>query len=120
MVNENVFQVGCHMMPYVIQTGRIMMGTRGKKRGEKKHQQHEYDRRTVLENVTTSRYTNCQSLNKKRGRFACCEKTNTMNYSCFGEYNADRPVLHFHIYIFLLPYKTLTLFFSLNIHSWSH
>lgn len=28
MVNENVFQVGCHMMPYVIQTGRIMMGTR--------------------------------------------------------------------------------------------
>lgn len=56
MVNENVFQVGCHMMPYVIQTGRIMMGTRGKKRG-KKHQQHEYDRRTVLENVTTSRYT---------------------------------------------------------------
>lgn len=35
MVNENVFQVGCHMMPYVIQTGRIMMGTRGKKRGKK-------------------------------------------------------------------------------------
>lgn len=37
MVNENVFQVGCHMTPYVIQTGRIMMGTRGKKRGKKKN-----------------------------------------------------------------------------------
>lgn len=111
------------MMPYVIQTGRIMMGARGKKRGKKNKtratwiwQKESLGKCYYLQiHTLTHTYTHCQSLNKKRRRFACCEKTNTMNYSCFGEHNADRPVLHFHIYIFLLPYKTLSLSFSHQI-----
>lgn len=82
MANENFIQVGPHMMPYASERGdhdeQIMREKEGKMKmtgGEswKKHTEpqvsHTHKQKTAL----------FQSLDKKRGRVACCGRTCTMH-----------------------------------------